>query len=184
MAIEFPDYHAPCRRAIPVIGFSAYSGTGKTTLIEKLIVLLKSRGLRLAVIKHDAHDFEIDYEGKDSWRFSKAGADITLISSPVKTAIIEQRERSFDENLSMIHDVDLIIVEGYKQESIPRIGILRKAAGKGLPGTINDYIAIITDDDTITQNINLPHFDLDDIVGLADYINSAILQPSKIGRSF
>ena len=86
---------------IPVIGFSAYSGTGKTTLIEKLVACFKADGLRVAVIKHDAHDFEIDKEGKDSWRFAKAGADITLISSASKTAIIEQRPRSFEQNLSM-----------------------------------------------------------------------------------
>ncbi|MDD6057314.1 MAG: molybdopterin-guanine dinucleotide biosynthesis protein B [Clostridiales bacterium] len=162
-------------RKIPIVGFSAYSGTGKTTLIEKLIILLKSRGLRLAVIKHDAHDFEIDHEGKDSWRFSKAGADMTCISSPSKTAIVEQRERSFDENLSMIHDVDLILVEGYKQEAIPRIGILRKATGKGLPDSVHNYIAIVTDDDAIIQNRNLPHFHLDDITGVADYIASTFL---------
>ena len=72
---------------IPVIAFSAWSGTGKTTLIEKLIRELKGRGLRIAVIKHDGHSFDIDHEGKDSWRFTKAGADITMISSAEKTAI-------------------------------------------------------------------------------------------------
>ena len=66
---------------IPAIAFAAYSGTGKTTLIEKLIHTLKQKGLRLAVIKHDGHKFDIDHEGKDSWRFTHAGADITMISS-------------------------------------------------------------------------------------------------------
>ena len=73
---------------IPVIGFAAYSGTGKTTLIEKLLRRLKEKGFRVAVIKHDAHDFDIDREGKDSWRFTQAGADIMLISSEKKTAVI------------------------------------------------------------------------------------------------
>lgn len=155
---------------IPVIGFAAYSGTGKTTLIEKLILKLKSQGLRLAVIKHDAHDFHIDHEGKDSWRFAHAGADITMISSAGKTAIIEQRQRSFQQNLSMIHDVDLILVEGYKQEDIPRIGICRKATGKGLPGSVEDYAAIITDDQELSTASTVPCFDLNDIDGVAEFI--------------
>ena len=78
---------------IPAIGFAAYSGTGKTTLIEKLVMTLKAQGCRIAVIKHDAHRFEIDREGKDSWRFTRAGADITLLSSPEKTAIITSLDK-------------------------------------------------------------------------------------------
>ena len=78
-------------KEIPLIAFSAYSGAGKTTLIEKLIVELKAQGLRLAVVKHDGHDFEIDHEGKDSWRFAQAGADMTVICSDERTAVIEQR---------------------------------------------------------------------------------------------
>ncbi len=87
-----------------IIGFAAFSGTGKTTLVEKLVLKLK---LRLAVIKHDAHNFEIDHEGKDSWRFAHAGADMTIISSPKKTAVIEQRPRTLLDNIAMVHDVDL-----------------------------------------------------------------------------
>lgn len=159
---------------IPVIAFSAYSGTGKTTLIEKLILYFKAQGLRLGVIKHDAHDFEIDKEGKDSWRFSKAGADITLISSAVKTAVIEQRPRSFQENLAAFHDVDLIIVEGYKQETIPRIGICRKSTGKGLPVSAQEYIALVTDDKALIAESTLPCFDLDDAAGLAEFIRASL----------
>lgn len=154
---------------IPVIGFAAYSCTGKTTLIEKLVVSLKSQGYRIAVIKHDAHRFEIDKEGKDSWRFAAAGADMTLISSAEKTAIIEQRERTFEQNLSMIHDVDLILVEGYKQEDIPRIGICRKAANKGLPHPVEQYIAVVTDDKSIAGGI-VPAFGLEDIAEITEFI--------------
>ena len=154
---------------IPAVGFSAYSGTGKTTLIEQLIPLLKAHGLRLAVIKHDAHKFQMDKEGKDSWRFTNAGADMMLISSPEKTAIIEQRPRSFQENLSMIHDVDLILVEGYKQEDVPRIGICRKATGKGLPHDPGTYIAIVTDDES-HREVGVPCFDLQDYSGIVRFI--------------
>lgn len=152
-----------------MIGFSAYSGTGKTTLIEKLIVCLKAKGLRLAVVKHDAHDFDIDHRGKDSWRFTQAGADMMLISSATKMAIVESRPRSFEENMSMIHDVDLILIEGYKQAMIPRIGLCRKATGKGLPGEPGDYIALATDDEAF-YGAGIPCFSLDDVEEIAAFM--------------
>lgn len=157
---------------IPVIGFAAYSGTGKTTLVEQIIRRLKAQGCRVAVVKHDVHGFEMDQEGKDSWRFTQAGADMTLISSPQKTAIIEQRPRTLQENLAMIHDVDLILVEGYKQEPIPRIGISRKATGKGLPHPVEQYIAVVTDDEAVPRD-RVPVFALDDYDGLTAWIKQA-----------
>ena len=152
---------------IPVIAFAAYSGTGKTTLIEKLIRELKHRGLRLAVIKHDGHKFEIDHEGKDSWRFAKAGADITVISSAEQTAYVEKGSLSLKNLLDMIHDVDLILVEGYKNEALPQIGIARAAAGKGFPFEPEHFIALVTDMEVDTQ---VPCFGLEDIAPLADFI--------------
>lgn len=153
---------------IPVVAFAAYSGTGKTTLIEALVKALKADGVCVAVIKHDAHDFEIDHEGKDSWRFAKAGADMTIISSPKKTAVIEQRERTLWQNIAMIHDVDLILVEGYKNEDLPQIGICRKETGKGLPADESRYIALVTDMEH--GNAAVPRFALEDIQGLKNFI--------------
>lgn len=158
---------------IPVIGFAAFSGTGKTTLLEQVIVRLKAQGLRLGVLKHDAHDFDIDHEGKDSWRFQRAGADITLISSATKMALVEQRPRTFEENIAMLHDVDLILVEGYKQETLPRIGICRRATGKGLPGDVTDYAAVVTDDPEViarAQERGIAHFALGDVSGVTEHI--------------
>ena len=152
---------------IPVIAFAAYSGTGKTTLIEKLIRELKHRGLRLAVIKHDGHTFEIDHEGKDSYRFAKAGADITVISSSEKSACMLNGELSLQQLLDMIHGVDLILVEGYKNESLPQIGIARSATKKGLPFEPKHFIALVTDMDIPTDT---PCFGLEDIVPIADFI--------------
>lgn len=157
-------------QSIPIIGFSAFSGTGKTTLIEHLIVCFKKKGVRLAVIKHDTHDFIIDYPGKDSWRFTQAGADIVLISSPVKTAIMEQCSHTLEENIACMQGVDLILVEGYKQEDLPRVGICRKGTGKGLPCCLEDYIAIVTDDEILTAKCSCPCFGLDEVPALAEFL--------------
>jgi len=138
-------------KEIPVIAFSGYSGAGKTTLIEKLVVELKAQGLRLAVVKHDGHDFEIDHEGKDSHRFAEAGAEMTLICSDTKTALIEQRPATLQQNLELIHDVDLILIEGYKYEPLLRIGVCRKASGKGLPAPLEAYLAVVTDDESLRE---------------------------------
>lgn len=155
-------------KGIPILGFAAYSGTGKTTLIEKLVRSLKERGLRIAVIKHDGHDFEIDREGKDSWRFTQAGADISAISSAHKTALIEQRPLSLEQVAALIHDVDLILVEGYKQEQLTQIGICRQATGKGFPADISRYAAVVTD--IALGDAEIPCFGLNDIQGLAEFI--------------
>ena len=160
--------------SIPIIGFAAYSGTGKTTLITKIVRALKAQGCRVCVIKHDAHRFEIDREGKDSWRFAQAGADMTILSSPEKTAVIEQRELGFSELVAMVHDVDLILVEGYKQENLPRIGICRKATGKGLPHPVETYIAVVTDDASIHPE-GIPVFSLEDIPEITAFIKAYVL---------
>lgn len=170
----------------PVIAFSAWSGTGKTTIIEQLIPEFKCRGLRVAVIKHDPHKFEIDQEGKDSWRFTRAGADIAILNSKEKTALIEQRSLDLAEALSLIHDVDLVLAEGYQQEELPKIGISRKATGKGFRLPLSEYIAVITDEDlsslpyipsnssSTSSDKNSPQippaFSLESIPEIADFI--------------
>ena len=130
---------------IPVLGFAAYSGTGKTTLLEKVVLELKKKGLRIAGIKHDGHDFDIDHEGKDSWRFSQAGADISIVASAKKVAYMEQRSMEFSQVISMVTDVDLILVEGYKREPISQIGICRRETGKGFTAGLERYVAVVTD---------------------------------------
>lgn len=153
---------------IPVLAFAAYSGTGKTTLLEKVIRALKDRGVRIAVIKHDGHDFEIDREGKDSWRFTQAGADISIISSAAKTALVKQRPSSFAQAAAMVHDADLILVEGYKNEPLTQIGICRQASGKGFTSDISRYAAVVTDADI--GDADIPRFGFDDIEELTEFI--------------
>ena len=152
---------------IPRIGFAAFSGTGKTTLVEKLVRSLKAKGVRLAVIKHDGHRFEIDKEGKDTYRYTQAGADITVITSSEKFAYMEQREASLEQVTAMIHDVDLILVEGYKYaEHLPQIGIDRKATGKGFTHPVEHFIAVVTDgqvEEISSGQVNIPQFGLEDV---------------------
>ena len=154
---------------IPILGFSGYSNSGKTTLIEKLIVILKERGLRVAVIKHHGHeDFEIDKEGKDSWKFAQAGADVSIISSPKKTAYIEQRSLEFRQLVSMVQDVDLILIEGFKKEAIAQIGVCREITGKDFPLDVSRYIAVVTDKSDLI--VDVPKFDFEEIESLCDFV--------------
>ena len=152
---------------IPIYSVVAFSGTGKTTLIEKLILELKGRGLRVAVVKHDAHEFDIDHEGKDSWRFTRAGADVTVVASGSKAAIMENRPVPLEDLLEKISDVDIIITEGYKQGNRPKIAIHRSATGKPLPIPAEECFAIVTDSPAYA---GLPCFGLEDISGLADFL--------------
>ena len=162
---------------IPTIAFAGYSGSGKTTLIEKLIPELKSRGIRLAALKHDGHKFEIDHEGKDSWRFSKAGADVTVIGSLEKTAYMENGGKTPEQVLEMICDVDLILVEGYKNANLPQIGIARMESGKGFTSEIEKFIAVVTDLQTDTD---VPCFKPDDIKEIADFIQENFMRNEEI----
>lgn len=156
------------KNSIPIIGFAAYSGTGKTTLIEKIISILKKQGLKVAVVKHDAHDFEIDKEGKDSFRFSAAGSDITVIASDKKSAKMENRFVDFESIIAEIKDVDIILVEGYKSKNIPKIGICRKDTGKGFTDDIDSFIALGSDYEI--NDANGPVFNINDAEGLAKFI--------------
>lgn len=160
------------KTAIPVLAVAAWSGTGKTTLIEKLVQIFKARGLRVAVVKHDGHDFEMDREGKDSWRFTQAGADPVILSSAQKTAFLAGPRR-LDALLAMVDEADLILVEGYKNESLPQLGLSRKATGKGFPAEPERYLALVTDEVVETTR---PCFGWEDMDKLADFIAETILR--------
>ena len=155
-------------KTIPIVGFSAWSGTGKTTLIEALVSFLTAGGVRVAVIKHDAHRFEIDREGKDSWRFTQAGAAISIVSSAEKTAMIESRPMDLEQLTSLVHDVDYVLVEGYKAHDLTQIGVSRAATGKGFPAPLSRYAAVATDE--ALPGAEIPVFGLEDIQGLARFL--------------
>ena len=158
--------------SIPIYSVVAYSGTGKTTLIEKLVAELKARGFRTAVIKHDAHEFDIDHEGKDSWRFTRAGADVTVVVSDSKAAIMENRPVALEAILAKITDVDIIITEGYKSGGLPKIALSRSVTGKPLPVPPDQCFAIVTDAPGFDapEYGGVPCFGLDDAGGLTDLL--------------
>lgn len=154
---------------IPIISIVAKSKSGKTILLEKVIKELKKRELRVAVIKHDTHSFEIDHPGKDTWRHARAGADIVAISSPEKFAVIENREHelTLDEIASRISGVDIILTEGFKRENKPKIEVFRSAAHKELLCSPDELIAIASD---IPWNVGVPCYHIDDYLGIVDEI--------------
>jgi molybdopterin-guanine dinucleotide biosynthesis adapter protein len=155
----------------PVISVVGKSGSGKTTLIEKLIPLLESRGLNVGVIKHDAHRFEIDHSGKDSYRHFHAGSHSVSIASAEKLALIKRLDTPMpvdDIVTRYMNDMDLVITEGYKTGDKPKIEVLRTGVNvKPLCSPADNRVAVVTDTDTKTP---CPQFHLDDITGVAEFI--------------
>ena len=162
--------------AKPVIGFAAYSGTGKTTLLTQLIPVLKQKGLRVAVIKHAHHAFDIDQPGKDSYELRKAGASPMLISSSQRIALMidkaEEKEPELDELINYINPdtVDIILVEGFKHWPMPKIELHRPANGKPLLFPDDDNIIAIAHDDDINQETNIPRLDINNPVEIAEFL--------------
>ncbi len=153
---------------IPILSVAAYSGTGKTTLLEQLIPALKARGLRLCVMKHDAHEFQADKEGKDSWRMTQAGADVTLLTNGAHAVCFENRPVSTETLLRRVEDVDLILTEGYKHGPWKKIALFRAAVGKPFPCALEECLAVVTD--TPLKTGNVPSFAFSDVEALAERI--------------
>ncbi len=166
---------------IPIISVVGKSEVGKTTFLEKLIAELKRRGYRLGTIKHDTHGFEIDKPGKDSWRHAQAGSDAVLISSPEKLALIKRldRERTLDELLAYMGDVDLVLTEGYKGGDKPKIEVSRRARGQELLCHEGELLALVTDQ---PFDLDLPQFSFEDVAGLADLIEERFLSAPRESR--
>lgn len=154
------------------ISFVAESGTGKTTLIEAVIRELKSRGYRVGAIKHDAHKFNIDYPGKDSYRFTEAGAEVMVISSSSQMALVQRggRESSVEELISRhFQEMDVVLAEGYKHGSLPKIVISR--AGKSLASVTGEIIAVAADQpDSAGAPSSVAVLDLNNPSAVSDFI--------------
>lgn len=170
------DESAEMKFSKPVLGFAAYSGTGKTSLLVKLIPLMKLQGLRVAMIKHAHHDFDIDKPGKDSFELRKAGAGQVLISSAKRSALITEFEIQVEPKLSDLIDrldlqnTDLILVEGYRHLSFPKIELHRPSIGKPLIFPQDEAVMAVASDEKIDTG-NLPLLDLNAAEEIAGFIN-------------
>jgi len=165
---------------IPIISIVGKSDSGKTTLIEKLVPELTRRGYRVAAVKHDIHGFEVDREGKDSWRHKQAGAHTVIISSPQKVALIRdvEKDSTLDEiRRRWIQDVDLILSEGYKKDVQPKIEVFRKEKHKKLLCTKKDNLVAIVSNQKF--NVGVPCFHLEDMKGLSNFIEKGFLKSKK-----
>lgn len=155
---------------VPVVSVVGNSGAGKTTFLEKLVRELKARGYRVATIKHDAHNFQMDQPGKDTYRLAEAGSDIVMISAAHKLALLEKvdEERSLDDLMAMVEDrVDIVLTEGYRRAAKAKIEVSRRAHGRELVAPPTDLLALVTDRQL---DLGVAHFDLDDAPGVADLL--------------
>jgi molybdopterin-guanine dinucleotide biosynthesis protein B len=168
---------------VPVVSIVGKSDSGKTTLIEKLIPILKRRGYKIGTVKHDVHGFEMDREGKDTYRHFHSGADAVLISSPKKLAIIQrvEQERPLSELVEQYYrDLDLVITEGFKRVGMPKIEVFRsKVHEHPLCTTADNRIAIASD---IPIEVDCPRFDIDDAEAIADFIEERFLKSASKGN--
>ncbi len=161
-------------KKVPLLGFIGNSNSGKTTLLTALIAHLTGTGLKVGAVKHHHRSFTIDHQGKDSQRFTAAGARKTIITGPEQTALIEQTSKQLpldDLAATYLQDLDLILVEGFKKNQIPKIEIQRQALDLPLlsRGDFNDpnLIAIISDK---AQELDVPLFDPHDISTISTFI--------------
>jgi molybdopterin-guanine dinucleotide biosynthesis protein B len=160
-----------------VVGFAGYSGSGKTTLVEQLIPALKLRGLRVSVVKHAHHKFDIDHPGKDSWRHREAGAFEVVIASNRRLALMrefeQQHEPKVHELIAELYDgVDWVLVEGFKNSDLLKVEVWRAANGKPVRYPDDDFIAAVATDDAhqLPVPTGLDVLDLNDPDAVAEWL--------------
>lgn len=172
---------------LPVMGFAAYSGTGKTTLLSKVIPLLTAKGYRIGIIKHTHHNIDIDKPGKDSYVLREAGASQTVIASRNRTAIIIEKPEATDEPILeealanlQTSSLDLVLVEGFKAAEFVKIELHREALAKPylFPSDTN-IIAIATDhalEPDISVDTRIDKLDINQPLQIANYIEQKLLE--------
>ena len=160
-----------------VVGFAGFSGSGKTTLVEQLIPALRLRGLRVSVVKHAHHKFDIDHTGKDTWRHREAGAFEVVVASDRRLALMREFEQpvtmTVHQMLAELYEgVDWVLVEGFKESDLPKIEVWRAAAGKPVRYPDDEFIvAIATDSPQALPEATLrPVLDLNDAEAIAQWL--------------
>ena len=161
-----------------IFGFAGWSGSGKTTLIEKLIPRFVQRGLRVSLIKHAHHTFDVDQPGKDSYRHRHAGASEVLVTSSRRWVLMHElrgaHEPAFDEQLKRLSACDLLLVEGFKFAPIPKLEVWRAETGEGMLHPNDPHIVALATDSKVESK--LPVFDLNDDAAIASFITEYISQ--------
>ena len=165
---------------LPIISIVGASNSGKTTFLEKLIPELGARGYRVGAIKHDAHEFEMDRKGKDTWRLSRAGAEVIAISSPGRFASIRRTdgEMSLEEIAARFFwTEDILIAEGFKRTRFPKIEIFRSVVEpRPICGPGDNLIAVVSDDEA---DVQVPKFLFSGWRGVADLVETRYLKDRK-----
>ena len=155
-----------------IFGFAGWSGSGKTTLIEQLIPRFVKRGLRVSLIKHAHHTFDVDHPGKDSYRHRHAGAAEILVTSSRRWVLMHElrgaHEPSFDEQVKRISPCDLLLVEGFKFAPIPKLEVWRAETGEPLLHPNDSHIVAVASDAKIETR--LPLLDLNDVDAICEFI--------------
>lgn len=165
---------------IPLLGIAAYSGTGKTTLLKKLIPQLNARGIRIALIKHTHHDMDVDTPGKDSYELRKAGAEQTLVASDKRWALMTETPEQEPLDLQFLASkidperCDLILVEGFKHEAIPKVALYRASVGKPFAGIIDEHVLVLASDGDV--GCDIPQLDINKTEQIADFIEQWLKQ--------
>ena len=155
-----------------IFGFAGYSGSGKTTLIEKLIPLFTQRGLKVSLIKHAHHTFDVDTPGKDSYRHRHAGCSEVLVTSSRRWVLMHELrgapEPDLNQQIQHLSPCDLLLVEGFKREPIPKLEVYRASVGEPLLHPHDENIVGIASDEQLETR--LPRFDLNDPGKIADFV--------------
>lgn len=156
-----------------VLGIAGWSGSGKTTLLAKLIPALIGRGLTVSTVKHAHHDFDIDQPGKDSWRHREAGATEVLVASDRRWALMHEHRGAAEPPLAALlaklQPVDLVLVEGFKRDSYPKLEVWRAEAGKPPLHPEDPSIVAVASDGPIADPAR-QRLDIDDIEAIADFV--------------
>ena len=167
----------------PILGFAAYSGTGKTTLLKQLIPLLTDQGIRIGMIKHAHHDFDVDIPGKDSYELRKAGATQTLVASGKRWALMTETadntgDPALDDLIAKLDQsqLDLILVEGFRHVAYPKIELHREALGHPWLYPQDDSILAVASDGPLPGSTQLPQLALNQPAVIARFILENILE--------